>query len=135
MKGIKERFVQPYISRGDIMTADEIRSAGAYAFLYVVGAAGAGVIGWQALHNAEINPLIATTVGGIIAQAINSVGVSHGVNVTNDTVSKTAVAQIPLMAQSEARTQAGELQVADNTARITALENPPPIQTVEEKQP
>ena len=74
-------------------------------------------------YNLPINQVATGYIGLVIGYAINSHGVTQGVNTTNDTVSKTAIAQAPLMAVQEARTVATETQTAANSTRLDALES------------
>ena len=70
----------------------------AIIFLYGIGFLFALVIAYQIVINVNGSPnsLAVGIVNIIIGYVINSVGVQHGVSVTNDTVAKTAIAQYPL---------------------------------------
>lgn len=79
------------------MNLQNFSKSGAIVFLYGVGFIFAAVIAYQIVSNiSPPNALAVGIVNIIIGYVINSVGVQHGVSVTNDTVAKTAIAQYPL---------------------------------------
>lgn len=107
------------------MIQNAIQNYGASAYLYLIGLLFAGVIAFEMLTGQPVNQLATGYIGLVIGYAINSHGITQGVNTTNDTVAKTAIAQQPLIALQEKRTAASEAEIASNTDRLDVLENPP----------
>lgn len=72
-------------------------------FLYITGFLFACVVAYQILvePNGMPNPLAIGIMNLVVGYVINSVGMQHGVNVTNDVVGKTATAQAQLLDKKE----------------------------------
>lgn len=100
-----------------------ITDYGAAVYLYMLGFLFAVVVAVEMIYNLPTNTIATGYIGLVVGYAINSHGISQGVNQTNDTVAKTAVAQEPLMAAQETRTVANEAIASSNTSRITDLES------------
>src|SRR5947209_6261137 len=105
-----------------------ITDYGAAIFLYMLGFLFAVVVAYQMTQNQPINQIATGYIGLVIGYAINSHGVTQGVANTNDTVNKTAIAQLPLLSKEEARTTANESTIAANSGRLDALEQQQPPQ-------
>lgn len=92
-----------------------ITDYGAAVFLYTLGFLFAIVVAVEMIYGQPTNTIATGYIGLVVGYAINSHGISQGVNQTNDTVTKVAVAQLPLTQETEAKAAASD-------ARITALE-------------
>ena len=68
----------------------------ALVFLYIIGTGFAGALIYQTVIGQPLNNTIVGLLYGIIAFAINSNGVKSGVDHTNETVNKVALAQYPI---------------------------------------
>ena len=84
----------------------------ALTFLYIAGMGFTATLIYQVVTRQPIDSTILGLLYGIIAFAINSNGVKSGVDHTNETVQKVALAQYPLtpdgIATAEAKKLAGE---------------------------
>jgi hypothetical protein len=89
-------------------------------FMYAVGLLFAIVIAYQTLQGQSISIYAVSILSGVILYASNSSGVQHGVNVTNDIVSKTAAA-IPSTPSGKLSTDAiTAAELVKDTAKTTA---------------
>jgi len=102
---------------------NSFKENGSELFLYFIGVTFSGVIAWQIFTGVIPSALAIGYLAGVIAYAVNSHGVKQGVDTTNSTVAKTAIAQQPLNAAQEARTASNEVTIADTSARLNALES------------
>ena len=112
------------------MSQDFFRSPSSI-FIYGLGLIFAGVIAFQLINGHDPSTIAVGFVTTVVGQAIMAKGTQHGVDVTNDTVSKVAVAQGPANAEN-ARRSAAE---AENAKKATAEAAAPTVALPESNSP
>ena len=110
------------------MNITNLSKSAALIFLYIIGLTFTFVVAYQMIYNLPLNPFALGIVGALAGNLQGSVSTQHGVNVTNDTVAKTASAQYPLGTHSPdnvmvAPTLAGATHTTDDNLVAQHLAN------------
>jgi hypothetical protein len=95
----------------------DVKSNTATIFLYLVGAGFAVIVGYEIITRQPIDAIALSFVYGSLTFAVNAAGVKTGVDHTNETVNKAALAQFPL-------TPAGITAQAVEDAKTPVRSNP-----------
>jgi hypothetical protein len=82
-------------------------------YLYILGVVFMGVVVFEIITGSTPNPYALGYISIATGLALHSTGVQQGVETTNNTVGKTAIAQYPLTTEGIA-TAAATKQVAEN---------------------
>jgi hypothetical protein len=85
-------------------------------FLYLIGAGFAFLVGYEIFTKQPVDAIALSFVYGALTFAVNSAGTKSGVDHTNETVSKVAVAQYPMTPNGISAVRVEAANIAANQA-------------------